>query len=214
MSKQFRYRAIREPVRGQFTVAGSRFIATMSPAGTEPAARAVLDSVKSEFPDATHHAYAYRLGAGAALIERAGDDREPAGTAGLPMLQVLKGALLGDVIVVGTRYFGGVKLGIGGLTRAYRDCARFCLEQAVVVELEQRTCYRISLPYEAIGAVSRHIETLGGEIISVDYGAAVTLLAAVSPRLAAALRQGLADLSKGRCRWEECGTENRPSLGK
>ena len=115
-----------------------------------------------EFSGATHHAYAIRIGAGPATVERANDDREPAGTAGPPMLQVLQGAGLSDIIVVGTRYFGGVKLGIGGLTRAYRDCAKLCLEQADLVEKEQQARYRIELSYEDIGAAMRHIETMGG----------------------------------------------------
>ncbi|NLY37928.1 MAG: YigZ family protein [Firmicutes bacterium] len=197
----YRYCTIAAPVRAQFTVSGSRFIGTMAPAESEAVARALLERLVREFEGATHHAYALRIGAGPGMIERANDDREPAGTAGPPMLQVLQGAGLSDIIVVGTRYFGGVKLGIGGLTRAYRDCAKLCLEQAVLVEKEQQARYRIELSYEDLGAAMRHIESTGGEIIGVEYGAAVELTVAIGARLAEELTRGLDSLSRGRCRY-------------
>ncbi|MEW5784820.1 MAG: YigZ family protein [Bacillota bacterium] len=199
-----RYFTLTGTVRVQFSVEGSRFIATMTPAASEETARAVLETIRREFPDATHHTFAYRIGIGPDLIERAGDDREPAGTAGLPMLQVLTGAALSGVIVVGTRYFGGIKLGIGGLARAYRGCAKACLEQATLVERETPAYYRITLAYEDLGAMTRHIQTLGGEIISVDYAAAVTLAAAVPASAVAALVDGVMEISRGRGCYEEC----------
>ena len=132
MSK-YRYRTLRERVQVRFVVKNSRFIATAAPVTGEEIAAQFIEGIRTEFPDATHHTYAYRIGAGGSLVERAFDDREPAGTAGRPMLQLLEGEGLSDTAVVGTRYFGGIKLGIGGLTRAYRHCARACIEQACLL---------------------------------------------------------------------------------
>lgn len=202
MNGSWRYYSVKEPVRTQFTVSGSRFIATLAPAASDEEALQLLDAVKAEFADATHNTFAFRIGAGTALLERASDDREPAGTAGPPMLQALQGADLSDTIVVGTRYFGGVKLGIGGLTRAYRNCVRESLVLAALVERELQDLFRIETAYSSLGAVTRHIESFGGEIISVDYAGDVLVTAAVPKRVADALTQGLDELMRGRGRLE------------
>jgi uncharacterized YigZ family protein len=202
MSGGWRYYSVKEPVRAQFTVSGSRFIATLAPAATEEEAYGRIDTVKEEFADATHNTFAFRIGAGSVLLERAFDDREPAGTAGPPMLQALQGAKLSDTVVVGTRYFGGIKLGIGGLARAYRNCVRESLFLAELVEREQRARFRIGTSYRDLGAVTRHIESLGGEIICVDYTGDVTITAAVPERAVQALSRGLGERMRGRGRLE------------
>jgi len=168
--------------RCHFTVSGSRFIANLIPVASEEAVNAALAAVRAEFPDATHHTYAYRVGAGSTLIERSSDDREPAGTAGSPMLQVLQGGNISDALIIATRYFGGTKLGIGGLTRAYRDCARLPLAEAVLVMREPLSLIFLTLRYEDLGAVSRLLETLSGTVINVDYGASVTMLVQLPTR--------------------------------
>ncbi len=91
-------------------------------------AKAFLAAVRAEMPDANHHVYAYRVGFGNSVIEGMSDDGEPSGTSGPPVLAVLRGSGIGDVIVVVTRYFGGTKLGTGGLVRAYSEGARAGLE--------------------------------------------------------------------------------------
>ncbi len=205
MSGGWLYLTIKEPVRTQFTVSGSRFIATLAPAESEEEALQLLDAVKAEFTDATHNTFAYRIGAGSALLERACDDKEPAGTAGPPMLQALQGAALSDTIVVGTRYFGGTKLGIGGLTRAYRNCVRESLTLAKLIEREQEAIFRIETTYSNLGAVTRHIESFGGEIISVDYAGDVAITASVPERVVKTLTRGLDELMRGRGRLERLG---------
>ncbi|HOA35515.1 MAG TPA: YigZ family protein [Bacillota bacterium] len=200
---EYRYRTLREEVRVRFNVNNSRFIATAAPVSGEEAAEQFVERIRAEFPDATHHAYAYRIGAGGSLVERASDDREPAGTAGLPMLQLLQGEGLSDLVVVATRYFGGIKLGIGGLTRAYRHCARACLEAAALVERE-RLCYcRMIVSYGEIGALLRQLEAMGAEIIATDYAAEVSVIAALPYRLAGSLRKRFVELSRGSGLWEE-----------
>lgn len=198
---------LKEKVQASFTVKSSRFIGRMAPAATEEAARGFVEAVKAAFPDATHHAYAYRIGSGAGLVERAFDDREPAGTAGAPMLQVLRGEAILDAVAVGTRYFGGIKLGIGGLVRAYRDCARACLAQAALVVREELCRYRLTVSYGEMGPLVRQLEALGGEIIKVDYAGEVSVVAALPLRNAAVLEERFTGLSRGQGRLERLGGE-------
>ena len=106
----------------------SRFIGHVAPVGSEAEARALIESIRRRYPDATHHVYAYRLREGAVL--RWSDDGEPGGTSGQPTLAVLQGAELWDVCCVTVRYFGGVLLGSGGLVRAYSAAARMAVAQA------------------------------------------------------------------------------------
>lgn len=207
MNKHGYYFTLREKVQASFTVKSSRFIGSMAPAATEEAARRFVEDVKAEFSGATHHAYAYRIGSGAFLVERAFDDREPAGTAGPPMLQVLRGEAISGAVAVGTRYFGGIKLGIGGLVRAYRDCARACLKQASLVVREELCRYRLTVSYAELGSLLRHIETLGGEIVKVDYSGAVSVTAALPCRNTAALEKGFTGLSRGQGRMERLNRE-------
>ena len=197
-----RYRTLKERVRVKFTVKGSRFIGTAAPAAGEEAALKFIEQVRAEFPDATHHAHAYRIGSGASAVERAFDAREPSGTAGRPMLQLLQGRELFSLVVVGTRYFGGTKLGIGGLTRAYRRCARGCIEAGELV-VRERLCYcRLSVSYEEVGALLRRLESLQGEVIATDYGAAVSVTAALPCRNMEAMKRRFKEISRGGGRWE------------
>ena len=185
-------------VRCRFSVMGSRFIATLAPVVDETAARQIIDAVNAEFPDATHNTYAYRIGAGNSLIERAFDDREPTGTAGAPMLQILKGNNIADAVVIATRYFGGTKLGIGGLTRAYRDCARLSLEKAVLINREPLETIQITLNYEDLGAVTRLLESLGGKVLDVDYSDLVTMRVQIPTRESEKLFNGFESACRGR----------------
>ncbi len=169
------YLSPRRLVRSSFNEQGSRFIADLAPALSLQEAKEFIGQVRAEFPDATHHTYAYRIGAGSALLEQASDDREPAGTAGAPILQYLQGHQISDAVLVATRYFGGTKLGIGGLTRAYRNCARIACEAARLDLKESLVKYSLKFKYEELGAVTRLTESLGGRILEVVYGDAVTL---------------------------------------
>ncbi len=187
--------------RCRFTVQGSRFIGTLAPASSEKAAQEWLAGLKSEFPDATHHACAYRLGFGSTVIERSDDDGEPAGSAGAPMLQVLRGRNISDAIVAGTRYFGGTKLGLGGLTRAYRDCARLSLEEAVLKKKEPLDLLSLKFNYEDLGQVTRLVESLEGRIVEAGYSDFVDLQVKLPARQAQQLIEGFESACRGRGRW-------------
>ena len=169
------YLSPRRALRSSFNEQGSRFIADLAPVCSMQKAKEFIEKIRAEFPDATHHTYAYRIGAGSALVEQASDDREPAGTAGAPILQYLQGHLISDAVLVATRYFGGTKLGIGGLTRAYRNCARIACEAAHLDLKEPLVKYTLQFKYEELGAVTRLVESLGGRVLDVVYGDAVGL---------------------------------------
>ena len=171
----YRYKTVAAGVRTKIAVGACRFYASLDFCQTEEEAQAFIRRVQEELPGATHHAYAYCLGLGDKLLARCDDAREPAGTAGPPILGVLEKEGLTNVVLVGTRYFGGVKLGIGGLVRAYRSCAEAGVKAAKVCirELMSRAVLRV--PYDFLGAVVREIEAGAGEVLNFDYGEHVTL---------------------------------------
>ena len=146
-----------------------RFYASLSFCCSDKEARLFLHEVKEELTSATHHAYAYRLGLGDALIARCDDAGEPAGTAGPPMLAVLEKADITNVIVVGTRYFGGVKLGVGGRVRAYRSCAEAGVQAARIYTRKLKAKVLLQVPYDYLGAVVREVEASSGETLDFQY---------------------------------------------
>jgi len=136
-----------------------------------------LGQLRKRYPDATHHCFAWRIGWPAA--ERAADAGEPAGTAGQPILRVLAGAGLSDVVAVVVRWFGGTKLGKGGLARAYTAAAQAALARlATRYELPRRR-FRLRVPYDRIGAVKRLVRAGAVELVSESYLVDAELVLAV-----------------------------------
>ncbi len=176
----------------EFRDRGSVFVAVLSPIASEEEARAALGQVERRFPDATHWCWAWRLGAEGR--ERASDAGEPAGTAGKPMLQVLRGAGISDVHAVVVRWFGGVKLGKGGLARAYAAAVRAALDGLPRTVRSVRLTLTLDVPYDKIGAVKRLIQPPTVALIAETYGESVRLDLAVVEENEAALRAALADL--------------------
>jgi len=173
---------------------GSRFLAVVGAAAAEEEARAVLASLARDHPDATHLCWALRLGW--PPRERSSDAGEPAGTAGVPMLQVLRGAGLSDVLAVAVRWFGGVKLGKGGLARAYAAAVRAALAGLPTTRRTPRVRLALSAPLARIGAVKRVVHPPEVEIESETWGdpryAEIVLRVHEDHR--AALEEALADL--------------------
>ena len=155
--------------RVAITVVNSRFIATAAPVFSVEAARAFVSRVRAEFADASHNVPAYVIGHGATTIAHCHDDGEPAGTAGRPVLAVLQGSGLGDVAVVVTRYFGGAKLGTGGLVRAYAGTAKLALDNATFSEFIEQAEYELTLNYKQIDRFKRDLAQLGGELIHAEF---------------------------------------------
>jgi uncharacterized YigZ family protein len=197
MGDSDRYPIPAGPARATISVQNSRFIGTADHTPTLEAARALIAAVRAELPDASHHCFAYLVGYGASVTAGMSDDGEPSGTAGRPMLAVLRGADLGDVTVVATRYFGGTLLGTGGLVRAYGDTVRAVL---AVLPRGERIDWRAltaRVSYAAHAAARRALEAAGAEITDERFAAEVLLSARV-PALAYDLAvAALAEASAG-----------------
>lgn len=148
----------------------SRFITTLIPASTQADVTALLDELRTEFPDASHHCWAYLLGAPKSSAHVGmSDDGEPKGTAGRPMLNILLHADVGDVAVVVTRYFGGTKLGTGGLMRAYSDCVKHILTQISTTPKVSYQQVSLRCPYAQLDQIQRVTQQIGGQIEHSDY---------------------------------------------
>lgn len=148
----------------------SRFICTLERVTTEDEARATIERVRKQYWDASHNCTAWNIGAGGRL-QRSSDDGEPAGTAGIPMLDVLRKRDIVDVVAVVTRYFGGIMLGAGGLVRAYGGAVSDAIAQAGVVERRPLTIVRVSRPYDAAGGFENGLRATEYRLEEVDYGA-------------------------------------------
>ena len=183
--------------RTEIQVLNSRFIATGAPAFSVEEARAFIARVKDEFADATHNVPAFLIGHGSSVIAHCHDDGEPSGTAGRPALAVLQGSGLGDVVVVVTRYFGGTKLGTGGLVRAYGDAVRALLEVLPRARKVATHTVLIASPYPAYEPVAQAIEAHGGEILEQNFAVDVTLTARFPVDRFDAFQSALQELSAG-----------------
>lgn len=192
-----RYPVPAAAVRREIIVVNSRFIASLAPAFSVEEARAFIAQVKSDFPDASHHVPAYLIGHGESLTAHCSDAGEPSGTAGRPALAVLQGSGLGDVAVVVTRYFGGTKLGTGGLVRAYSDAVRAVL--AAVTRAERVPTYTImaELPYSLLERVRRLAGAQRGQVLDEDFTTNVVITARFAVEDYPAFQAGLTELSRG-----------------
>jgi len=176
----------------------SRFIGTVGMAETVEEAREFIEGMRKRFPDASHHVYAFAVGYGASVVHGMSDDGEPSGTAGRPVLAVVRGGDLGDVVVVITRYFGGTKLGTGGLVRAYTETA-----QAVLAEVERKEKIRavrftVRLGYGLYAPCKAIIEAHGATIEAEDFGVEVELRGHISDERLEELQQALQEATSGR----------------
>lgn len=161
----------------EFTEKRSRFIGRVFPVSSEEEARARIDEMKARHHDARHNCWCYAVRRGGAV--RCSDDGEPQGTAGQPMLSVFRREGVSDVCCVVTRYFGGVLLGTGGLTRAYARAAKEALDQAGTLSVQR--CNRISMtgPYSFLERLKTEIKTAEGLLDEAEYGADVKLHAVI-----------------------------------
>ena len=163
------YKSISAPSEGLFKDNGSRFIALAYPVETEAEVKEIVDALKKKYHDARHHCYAYRLGLQGERF-RANDDGEPSGSAGRPILGQIDSAGLSDILVVVVRYFGGIKLGIPGLIRAYKTSTADALTQAEVVEKVAGVSYRLDFGYASMNAVMKVVKDLSLPQKDQDFG--------------------------------------------
>ena len=146
------YKSVSAPTEGLFKDNGSRFIARVFPVNNEGEIKELVDSLKKEYHDARHHCYAYRLGHKGDRF-RANDDGEPSSSAGRPILGQIDSFGLSDILIVVIRYFGGIKLGIPGLIRAYKTASADALSKAQIIEKTATSQYSLSFGYESMNSV-------------------------------------------------------------
>jgi len=154
------YKSIAAESRGLFKDNGSRFIAHAYPVETEEEVKEIVAALKKEYYDARHHVYAYRLGYLGDKF-RANDDGEPSGSSGRPVLGQIDSNGLSDILVVVVRYFGGIKLGIPGLIRAYKTATADAIANAEIVEKIASKMYRVRFGYMSMNSVIRSSRTWG-----------------------------------------------------
>ncbi len=172
------FSSIAGPARGLFRDNGSRFLAFAYPVETEAQIKEIVSSLKKEYHDARHHCYAYRLGYKADVF-RVNDDGEPSGSAGRPILGQIDSRGLSDVLVVVVRYFGGIKLGIPGLIRAYRTSTDDALSQAVVVEKTATVNYAMEFGYMSMNSVMKVLKDMKLEARDQMFDTRCSLTASV-----------------------------------
>lgn len=172
-----RYPIPAQETRTEIEVERSRFVATIAPVFTVEEARTFIQRIKAEFNDASHNVPAFLVGFGASVTAHSHDDGEPSGTAGRPVLAVLQGSGLGDVAVVVTRYFGGIKLGTGGLVRAYGDAVKAVLEVLPRAEKVSTHTIMLAYPYSYVERIRLLVAAHHGQILEEDFAADVTLTA-------------------------------------
>ncbi|MCL1975638.1 MAG: YigZ family protein [Firmicutes bacterium] len=180
----------------------SRFIGKIKPVKNETEAKAFIESVRAEHREANHHVYAFVLGA-LGNIQRSSDDGEPAGTAGRPVLETIKVCGLANVATVVTRYFGGILLGAGGLTRAYGHAAALAIEQAQIVRCLPARLIALHFSYELIIRVENLLRAYNAKIRHKSYTEMVCYLTVIPLSQVEELHKALAEVSNGALGWQE-----------
>ncbi len=192
-----RYPIPAEETRTEIQVLNSRFVATAAPVFSVDEAKAFIARIREEFADATHNVPAYLVGHGSSVVAHCHDDGEPSGTAGRPALAVLHGSGLGDVAVVVTRYFGGTKLGTGGLVRAYGDAVRAVLEVLPQAEKVATHTAVLVTPYPYFERVRLAVTAHQGRILDEEFAAEVTVTAQFAVEHFLPFQAALQELSGG-----------------
>ena len=185
------------PVHSERIIKKSRFIGCVQPMSDRAGAQKVVAALWDQHPGARHVCWALLAGGQSAAV----DDGEPSGTAGRPMLDVLRHQDLEGVLATVVRYFGGVKLGAGGLVRAYTDAVAQALLQAEKVPIVRLATLRCVVPYAMEGLLRRELDAAGASLLAVTHGQAVELCFNLPEDSASALRARLAEAGQGRIEW-------------
>lgn len=196
------YRALYEGGRGEITEKKSRFIATTFPIETEEEALSHIESTKKKYWDARHNCYAYVLG-DSQQLQRCSDDGEPSGTAGRPMLDVLLGEDVHNILVVVTRYFGGTLLGTGGLVRAYTQAVHAGLEASRIVEKEYGIPLVLTTDYNGIGKIQYQLGQKQIPVLDSVFEEKVTVKAVVAFEKKEGIIKDLTQATNGKIQIQE-----------
>ena len=190
------YQTIARDGEAEIEVERSRFRCTLVRVGDEAEARAVVEQVRRRHWEARHHCSAFVVGPERA-VEAAHDDGEPSGTAGPPILGILRGRELGDVVAVVSRWFGGTLLGTGGLTRAYAEATRVALDEVGTVERVLQDLCEVMVDIAAVGRLEHDLRSRGARVLGVDYTGEATLRFAVPPAARGVIEEIVAELTAG-----------------
>ncbi|MEO1266495.1 MAG: YigZ family protein [Myxococcota bacterium] len=189
------YRTLAHSGHAELVVERSRFLAHAHPIASLDEATTLVDSLRSTHYDARHVCYGLRLGRGAQGIDRSNDDGEPARTGGFPLWQLLDGEEVINATLIVVRYFGGVKLGMGGLARAYREAGRLALNEAGITTRHPETTFPLDIPYDQLAKLEHTLRSIASvRIVDTQYAVAVTLHLAVRTADLDAVRHQLATL--------------------
>lgn len=197
------YKTIQNTCSGEIEEKKSRFIATLYHVESEEAAVEIIDSVKKKYWDARHNCYAYILGKDSSLM-RFSDDGEPSGTAGKPILEVLKGCMLTDTLAVVTRYFGGVLLGTGGLVRAYTESTQVGIDNGEIATIRLMQPYEFSMDYQMVGKIKYRFNELNICITDEQYTDNVTMKIVVSVDECDMVEKLVTEISNGKIVLDRC----------
>ena len=206
------YQTVRRDGTAEIVVERSRFVCTLARVEDEAGARAVVEAVRKEHWNARHHCSAFVVGPDRS-IEQAADDGEPPGTAGPPMLAVLRGRELSDVVAVVSRWFGGVLLGTGGLTRAYAEATRAALDEVGVLDRVIQDLCEVEVDIAAVGRLEHDLRSRGARVLGVEYTGEALLRFAVPPAARGVAEEIVAELTSGTAvprvigqQWVDSGT--------
>ena len=188
---------LKSAVHSELIIKKSRFIGCVQPMSDRASAQAVVEQLRAEHPGAAHVCWALLAGGQSAAV----DDGEPSGTAGRPMLDVLRHQDLEGVLATVVRYFGGVKLGAGGLVRAYTDSVAQALAGAERLPRQRLALLRASVPYPLEGLLRREIAGAGAQLLDVQHAAQVVFTFSVPEPQAGAFQARLQELAHGRLAW-------------
>lgn len=200
-----KYKAVLEEVEEQIVIKKSKFICNLIQVNSEEDALEYILSIRKRYYDANHHCFAYIVGADNNVIERYNDDKEPSGTAGKPILEVLKGSGIKNVIAVVTRYFGGIHLGTGGLIRAYTDSTKAAVNEASLYE--NILCERIHLEidYAYMPKVENLLHKNKQTIYDTKFSEKVNMIIFVEKSLSEYIIKELIEINHGKCIIESQG---------
>ncbi|MFF7331549.1 YigZ family protein [Streptomyces sp. NPDC090306] len=196
---QDEYRTVARPGVHETEINHSRFLCALAPAATEREAQDFVAAVRRRHPDATHNCFAYVVGADAS-VQKASDDGEPGGTAGVPMLQMLLRRDMRYVAAVVTRYYGGVKLGAGGLIRAYGGAVGAALDELGTVTRRRFRLATVVVDHQRAGKIENDLRSTGREVRGVRYAEAVSIEIGLPDSDVDAFRSWLADATAGTAR--------------
>lgn len=181
----------------ELTIKKSRFIASLHPVQSERSVKETLTRIKQEHRNATHHPYAYRIGFDS-ILERCADDGEPPKSSGLPILQELQNAFLTNALLVVTRYFGGTKLGLGGLNRAYRESASQVIKAARQIPAIPVRKFKVSFDPRLTGKIRGLLHRFNAKVMEEIFDEQATFIVAIERSLCDQCTEAINNLAKGK----------------